>query len=365
MAELAQNIKVNEIESALFHLWEKHQSTNTIRASLFNLVIYVKQASREDYLQDLAKTIIRKYPCRMIVITEKEKEGKGYLNTSVTDIQPEEGSSIFCDLINFEVAGSYRERIPFVVLPHLLPEKPVYLLWGGDPLESDPISLKLENRATRTIFDSECAKDMTKFAAMMLDHQESVTCDIADLNWARFYPWRDLFATAFNEAEALRCIREAKEIHITYNVKDGHTSSHPKIQAAYFQGWIAARLGWEFDTVLGTREELCFRYKKNGNSVHLVLNPGHLPGLSVGRIISTEIISYHGDRIHFERDHNNVNRIAMHHCACSTCNLPTYHLFSKEMTGRSMMHEIYNQGTDPSFLKVLKLLKQCKQGILA
>ena len=126
----------------------------------------------------------------------------------------------FCDVINFEVAGSYRERIPYVVLPHLLAQRPVYLLWGDDPLKKDPISIKLENRATRTIFDSESSENLVDFADMILSHQSKTSGDIADLNWARFSPWRNLFANAFNHEDKLHCIQDAKDIHILYNTRE-------------------------------------------------------------------------------------------------------------------------------------------------
>ncbi len=355
-------IDVKQIESALTDLWEKHQGTNTIRASLFNLVIYVKKDLREEYLQKIAKTIIRKYPCRIIVITEFEQTGEEFLRTYVTDMIPSEKSSIFCDVINFEVAGSYRDRIPFVVLPHLLPERPVYLLWGDDPLKKDPISIKLENRATRTIFDSESAVNIVDFAEMVLAHQNKVFCDIADLNWARCASWRNLFSNAFNTPSNFECVNDAKEIQIFYNTLETEHFSHTKIQATYFQGWIATKLNWKLDTVLRTKDEISFNYISGKGNVVIHLSPGRNKNVAPGRILSANINSHQNETITFERDKDDINKIALHHCTSSTCDMPIFHLFGEEMGSRSIMQEIYSQGTDTSFLRVLELIKTCKKG---
>ena len=363
--ETLNYIKVSEIESALEALWEKHSNTNTIRASLFNLVIYVKKDLREEYLSQLAKNMIRKYPCRMIVITEFENTGEDYLRTYVSDMLPEEGSSIFCDLINFEVSGSYRERIPFVVLPHLLADKPVYLLWGDDPLKNDPISIKLENRATRTIFDSDSTQNLEDFASMVLKHQEKVFCDIGDLNWARCSPWRNLFAHSFNSAQALHCLEDAKDIHIVFNGSETKDLAHTRIQSMYFQGWLATRLGWKCDTVLSTKDDLCFKYKTNQGLTNLTLSAGSKSDLPSGRILTVDIESHGSEKISFIRSKKNVNKISMHHCSNAICDMPVYHLFNKEMVGRSMKDEVYSQGTDPSFMKVLEFIISCKKGMIS
>lgn len=363
--ETPDYIEVKEIESALDALWEKHQGSNTIRASLFNLVIYVKKDLREEYLQRIAKNIIGKCPCRMFVITEFEGLDEEFLRCHVTDMLPNAKSDIFCDVINFEVSGSYRERIPFAVLPHLLSERPVYLLWGDDPLKKDPVSLKLEDRATRTIFDSESAENMVDFAKMILGHQSKILCDIADLNWARVSPWRNLFSNAFNNQKDLDCIKDAENIQIKYNTRESKHFSHTKIQATYFQGWIATRLDWKLDTVLAANDEITFKYHSDHGDVSINLAPGENPDVKAGRVLSTEIIARNKEKISFEREKSDINKIAMNHCSTSSCEMPVFYRFSQEMTGRSMMREIYNQGTDASFLKVLELITTCKKGMIS
>ena len=84
-------------------------------------------------------------------------------------------------------------------------------------------------------------------------------------------------------------------------------------------------------------------------NIAIRLSPGKNSELPPGRILTTDIFSSSQERITFSREKSDINKIAMHHCTTSTCNMPVHHMFNKEMAGKSMMHEIYSQGTDPSF----------------
>lgn len=358
-------IHPKEIEKARENLWKQHQGTNAIRASLFNLVIYAKKNSREEYLQKIARSVIRKFPCRIIIITEAEDSKESYLKTSVSDLKPDNrNSSVFCDILNFEVCGEHRNRIPFVVIPNLLADLPVYLLWGDDPSKRDPIALELENYATRTVFDSEVTEHMTDFAKALLDLHSSVSCDIGDLNWARLSPWRSLFVHTFNAPDKLKCLQEAKEIRLTYNTFSTEQFCHNKIQATYFQAWIAIKLKWSYEASLGTKEALCFKYKSSYGPITVTLVPGKNEQVLPGRLLKLEIFSHHNEHMIFDKNTQNPQQITIHHSTPYHCEMPAYYLLDKEIAGKSMIHEIYSQGTRESFIEILKLITQYNPGMI-
>lgn len=325
------NILPKEIDKAREALWRKHQGTNTISASLFNFIIYTKTNARTEYLEKIARNVIRKFPCRVILITEVEGS-ESYLKTSVTDLQPDNGAgSLFCDMIHFEVSGAHRERIPFVIIPNLLADLPVFLLWGEDPTKEDPIARALEALSTRAIFDSECASSLSSFAKALLAMHD---CDIGDLNWARLAPWRALFGQFFNAPEKLQCIVQATELRITYNTVETKTFCHHQIQATYFSAWIAQKLGW-----------------KKGQ-VQVTLTPGKDDQILPGRILSLEITAP-DSHLSFKQNHPHIT---IYHSTSTNCEMPAQYLLDKEIAGKSMIHEIYSQGTQESFIQVLKSL---------
>lgn len=365
-AAMIESIHPSQIESALTDLWQKHKDTNTIRASLFNLVIYTKNDFREEYLQKIGRNIIKKFPCRMIMIKDNEKPGEDFLKTSVTDITPDsKENTIFCDIIHFEAAGSSREKLPFLVLPHLLPDLPVYLLWGDDPSKTNPIALKLENYASRTIFDSETAVHLTDFAKTILQLHKEVFCEIGDLNWARCAPWRTLFSYSFNCPNRIDILQRTKSLHITYNTTETKHFSHNKIQAIYFQAWLATCLGWSFETALGTRHELSFKYHFKNGPIMVTLTPTKREGVLPGRIVSVDVISMQHDHFLFERDLDMPSHVHIRYTSSLHCDIPTKNHFDPELSGKSIIQEIYSSGTSPNLIKVLELIAKYPEEVIS
>lgn len=363
---MTQNfIAPKEIESALSELWDKHNDGSRVRASLFNLVLFTKADYRESYLQKIAQNIISRYPCRMIIITEHEKATEGFLNTYVSDIEPVAGDmSIFCDVINFDVSTNYRDRIPYVVLPHLSPDLPTYLLWGSDPTRDDDLIHKMEKFATRTIFDSETVNHMSCFAKTLLTKHKEFLNDIGDLNWARCAAFREVFAHTFEVEKRLAALKTAKEIIIHYNNQTHEHYVHTKIQAAYFQAWLSCSLKWNFETSLSTKDEVRFTYSHEMGPVTIILLAKNDKEVAPGRLLCIEISGYDGSHIEIKRSEDDPNKVTILFSTQSECELPFSFLLNKESTVRSISHEIYNQSTNQKFIEVLELIAKCKEGVI-
>ena len=336
------SIKPKEILSNLSSLSKKLQGIHLTRACLFTLIVYAKKDGRERYLYNLARSIITKFPCRLILITEEENSKENFLLTYVSDLRPERESSIFCDMIHFKVGGEETNRIPFVILPHLIADLPVYLLVG----EETPLTHTLQSNATRTIFDSECTKDFSLFTKKLLAIYHSDHADIGDLNWARTASWRSLFSQTFSTQEKLSLLLDVKEIAITYNHRDH------EIPSLYFQGWLASRLKWEYQE----RTRSSYHYTSLGLPVIVDLIAGSYPDLPNGRIIEVSLKSNRGEEIVFTREQDRPETIKIRHTSKTFCELPFLYTFTKEHSGPSIVHEIYNVGTSPTFLQVLQLL---------
>jgi glucose-6-phosphate dehydrogenase assembly protein OpcA len=356
-------IHPKDIEKAREALWRSHQGTSSIRASLFNLVIYAKENERKGYLQNIAQSVIKKFPCRIILITESEDSSQSYLKTYVSDLKPDDkGTSIYCDMINFEVAGDHKKRIPFVVNPNLLADLPVYLLWGDDPSKNDPTLSELKELATRVIFDSEASESMNQFSKTLLKFYDKSNCDIGDLNWARLSPWRALFVHTFNDPEKLKTLKESKDIRITYNLITTKQFCHTKIQSIYFQAWIACKLGWKFESILSGKDEIIFKYSSELGLITITLLPGKNELVPPGRLLKFESFSIHNEHLLLEKNRQNMQQMTIRHSTPSHCEMPATFILDKEIAGKSMIHEIYSKGTRESFIEVLNVITSYTEG---
>lgn len=348
-----------EIHNKLNEIWEALDTTKSTRASLFNLIFYTQKNTRSAYAQKLAQKVVEKFPSRVIFIAVDKTSKEDYLKTEVSILSSKQGEhDVACDYIHFEAGGAAENRIPFVVLPHILPDLPVFLLWAEDPGKDDVLAAQLEPFASRLIFDSESTDNLSRFAKSILRHYEESRTDIADLNWARIESWRNLFSLAFHSAERLNHIRHANKIVISYNAQETPFFSHTRIQAIYLQAWLACQLDWDYQSIRLDHNQLLFSYKSTYCPIEVQLVPTHYDNLPPGLILNLEITTSDRQSYSFILDLQQIHRITFKGHDAEKCELPTQYVLAKAESGHSLVNEICHRGTSSHFLKVLNLVKQ-------
>ncbi len=317
-----------------------------MQASLFNLILYTQKNKRADYIHSLMQKVIERFPSRVIFITVDKSSSQDEIKTSVSTIQG--GPDVTCDLLTFETTGKTESRIPYLILPHITPDLPVYLLWAENPIQDNPLSHQLDTLATRMIFDSESTDDLSKFAKALLQHQKESGCDIADLNWARTENWRNLLSATFYSDERLKQLQRAKKIQITYNAHETKFFCHTKIQAIYIQGWLASQLGWKLSSI----KEDTLTY----GPITVELLSSKDPDLPPGTIISMSLLTDAGEHFSFSRSSDHPQQVSMILCTPEKCEIPCTYIFTKSHSGLSLVNEIGFTGTSEHYLNLLSYL---------
>ncbi len=348
-----------DIQKELSRIWESLETTNIARASLFNLIFYTQKDHRTGYILRLAQKIVEKFPSRVIFVSIDKKSTQDFLKTEVSILSSSKGEfDVACDYIKIETGGTYDERIPFLILPHILPDLPVYLLWAEDPSVADPLNEQLGQLAGRMIFDSESTSNLPRFAKQLLDYHAKLQCDIADLNWARIESWRDMLSMAFYAEEKLQKIQHAKQILITFNAQESAFFCHTHIQAIYLQTWLSCQLRWEFKTLNVDKKTLKFVYQGGFGPIEIILSSAQYANLPPGLILSVDVQTEDKEQFKFSRDLEQIHQIRFEHSTSSQCNLPSYFIFTKAETGHSLVKEVCHRGTSEHFLNVLNLVKK-------
>ena len=348
-----QIVNPSQIESELVHIWESLDKTNKMRACLFNLIVFNQLSSRTDYIRNIVQKIIDTFPCRVLFVSHDNDPSKSYLKTAVSVMAAQGKSSTVCDDIDIGVAGSDWERVPYVILPHIVPDLPVYLLWAEDPSETHPLFQPLAKLATRIIFDSESADSLFGFAQSLLTFKEQKGLDIADLNWARLEGWRDLLASTFDSKERLGDLHDVKEIFITYNARETEFFCHLKIQAMYMLALLSARLGWRFQSVEGQKGSYRFHFD---HGISATIESCFWPDLGSGSITSMGITSNRQAHYHFVRNQKQLHQVTVHISTAERCELPYQFILGKSQIGQSLVREIFLKGTSHFFLQMLHQL---------
>ncbi len=335
------------IESELLKLWEK-LAKEKMRACLFNLIVFNKLSTRTDYIRNIVQKVSEKYPCRVLFISSDPDSPNPYLKTAISVVG---NGNIACDYIDIGVSGPEIEKVPFLLLPHMIPDLPVSLLWTEDPSIAHPLFDPLSKLATRLIFDSEAADTLLAFSQKILKLNAS-GIDTADLNWARTEQWRDLIASLFHSGEKLDKIQE---VRITYNAKKTESFCHLKVQSMYLLGWLSSRLGWEFRKA--TRD-LHFTFESKKNKVRAEVRAVEWEKLGPGSVISIDLATQDGHLYQCARILTQYHRVAIQISSPEKCELPFEYLLGKTATGQSLIKEIITQGTSSHYIEMLKKMTE-------
>lgn len=359
MGITAQFVAPEGIQAELSKLWESLETKNVTRASLFNLIFFTSKNHRTSYIQKIAQKVIEKFPSRIIFLMVDGESPDPFLTTKVSILTSSKGEfDVACDYIQVEVGGDACKRLPSLVLPHLLTDLPVYLVWAEDPTLANSLCYPLEQLANRLIFDSETTDHLPNFAKTLLTHYHHPKADIADLNWARLESWRDLFSIVFHSEERLSQIQQTRMIKIAYNAQETPFFCHTKIQSVYLQAWLSCQLGWTFTAVQQGPSTLEFSYTASDRLVQITLIPERHSQLPPGVILSVEISTQTQDLFLMKRDHSLLHQITLEHSNPHWCDLPCHYLFSKAESGHSLVKEICHRGTSEHYLKVLHRIAQ-------
>lgn len=173
---------IDEIEKELNRLYEA--KGEACRASLFNLVVWAS----------VLPPLTENFPCRLILITKTDRP-KLEIEVSIKGM---------CDLIEIHTPESELKKLPFLILPLLLPDLAIYLLWGDT--EKNGLYEMLAPHATRILTDS-------------------------NITWSLITGWRRVIARALDNHDA----SNASSIEIRYN--EGTND-----QARFLKAWLISKL---------------------------------------------------------------------------------------------------------------------------
>lgn len=346
-----QIVEPSRIESELIALWEKLAKENKIRASLFNLVVFNRLSPRTDYIRNIVQKVVGQFPCRTLFISNDPDSPHPYLKTAISVVSPQgEESGIACDQIDIGVGGHELERVPFLLLPHLIPDLPIYLLWTEDPSLPHPLFAPLSKLATRIIFDSESADNLLSFANTLLELKRKTGIDVADLNWARTEGWRDLIASLFDSPERLAALNHLSLIKFRYNAQKTEFFCHLKIQAMYLVAWLSNRLHWKFQKA---SPNLHFQFDK----IDVRIQSEKWEKLGPGTVIAADFQTSDGHLFEAGRIPDQYHQVKIQISTPEKCELPYHFQLGRTATGQSLVKEICTKGTSSHYLAMLEELK--------
>ncbi len=202
----------------------------------------------------MVSPLIEKYPCRILFIEGVMEPDADVCQTFCLAPSPEQEKFLGkSDRMVIRVSKQNLSKAPLLVLPYLIPDLPVFLIWGQDPTKENNILPTFLNVATRLVFDNDSISNLCEFAESMLEILDTLDIDFMDVDWAHISGIRAAIGTIFNNESYFNKLKNAKKISLTYTHVAGSPMQHQDRRAIYLQGWLAALLGWKFKSADGNR----------------------------------------------------------------------------------------------------------------
>lgn len=355
MTQQADEIKIVDIEKELSKLCDANKS---IRAGLFNLIVYSSEPRRHAHLQEIVQSIIKKFPCRILFIQKNNSVNDNHLRVTVSYEVVKKGTdSIACDYILIDVSQHLLGRVPFLVTPHLIPDLPIYLLWGQNPTTEEVLLPHFMPFASRLIFDSDCAEDLPKFSKKILKFMAArPDIDIIDLTWVRMKGWRTVLAQVFESPTALQQLRLNKGVKICYNNKAAEHSQHRELQGLYLTAWLVCQMEWKWiscEHSNGVINTIC----SNGtNEFSITLSPETREDANSGAIVKVEVAS-NDDCFFFMSLMEKLSKVVVHISSVETCELPFNLSVSGQKRGTINITDLVFSPTSPHYRNMIELLE--------
>jgi glucose-6-phosphate dehydrogenase assembly protein OpcA len=179
--------------------------------------------------------------------------------------------------------------------------------------------------------------------------------DVADLNWARMEPWRDMLSSHFRDPKQKALLPQFKVVEITYNANETTFFTHPVIQAQYLQCWLASCLQLELKK--HDNKTLVSLYADETLAWQFHLKHDNRKDLPPGMILKTSFKN-ENEELHFKRDEKALEKVHVSASSKEKCIIPHLHQLEEHSKGRSLVKEVSYKGTSLHYLKTLNYIQQ-------
>ncbi|CRX38116.1 glucose-6-phosphate dehydrogenase assembly protein OpcA [Estrella lausannensis] len=350
------SVHIIDIDGELKKLWDEQKHEKKIKACLLTLIIYTRDDVRGDYLREINRSIIKEFPCRIISITELGEDVTNVLTTEVSQHTSLEGGTLIAsDQITIRASSEYIERIPFIVLPEIVPDLPVYSIWGAPVSPSNALLTELEKASTKVIFDAESSPPLSAFSKVLYQKLGKVPCGIADIHWAIAAGWRECFYQAFNREEGMRFLETVNKVKVTFNDTEAKTLPARDTLSWYFQAWLAGRMRWTLLKTDHAKRETSYQSKSGVVSLQIV--PEKNPKFHSSSILTIELTNPSGDSYIFTR-HPDWDKVVVHVTRKNTCELPFVFPYPDFSRGSNFMRELFFQAESDHYKRTLEKLSE-------
>lgn len=350
---------MNPFQSQLLHIQTPAtQEKNVQRACLFTLIVIATDLDKAARCQQLVQIISKKFPCKIIFVALNSfhSEKTLLINRSLMTTT-NGGGPISCDLLTLEASFDEVAKIPFLLLPEIVPDLPTFLLTSEAPFDLPVAFNMLKEYINHAIFEINSIENYSSIAQSLLNFCKQT--NIIDLHWVRIQPWRMTLSRIFHSEKKSEALQNIARIEIRYIKRSFHHRLHTKTQAMLLQAWLASRLGWQTESVDVQGEKITISYKNKESSFILELLSTESHFLEEGMVSSIELTTL--DEIHYLLAYEADDRhIVVHSSSKDRCAIPYSFFVNTLQKGTTLPTELFQSKTSVHYMQVLQHLSDAQ-----
>jgi glucose-6-phosphate dehydrogenase assembly protein OpcA len=216
-----------------------------MRTSVLTLVVIAPRWETSERALAAINALHRRHPSRAIVITPTDIDGPATMDAHIyaeCKLNNRSGAEMCTEEILIKAGGELAQHLSRVVTPLLIHDLPVVLWWPDDPPFGTRQFDEVIGTADRLLVDSggfqeDGAKRLAGMATVVANG-----ISVTDIGWLRLTLWRELLAGLFDHPLLQPELDHIRAVRIDVAKP---TSTLRISKAAFYLGWLAARLGWE------------------------------------------------------------------------------------------------------------------------
>ncbi len=216
-----------------------------MRTSVLTLVVIAPRPETAERALAAINELHQRHPSRAVVVSPGDFDGPSMMNADIyaeCKLSERTDAEVCTEQILVRTGGELSQHLSRVVTPLLIHDLPVVLWWPDDPPFGSRQFSEVIGTADRLLVDSgtfheDGGRRLAGLATVVSDG-----VSVADVGWLRLTLWRELLAGLFDHPLLLREVRHIRSVRIDIAQP---TATFRISKAAYFCGWLAARLGWE------------------------------------------------------------------------------------------------------------------------
>jgi glucose-6-phosphate dehydrogenase assembly protein OpcA len=282
-------INVSAIEREMANIWREEavgddEERPVTRARVLTLLVYSDDESAGAELNETLDAVTRVHPCRALVMTVNPQAAAASASASVSascNVQGPRSKQVSCEQVDFNATGEGVKELPSAVAQLLAPDVPVFLWWRSSKEVDDYNLTHLVSMADRVIVDTSRSlnprEDVSRLARTLAENRAGAA--VTDFTWQRLTPWREMFASFYDNADYRPHLDRVDRVAIEYVA--GGRSRDISPRAMLLACWLAERLGWQLDADASSHDgdDDRFVFRTGGREVVVQFTRVERPGL--------------------------------------------------------------------------------------